>query len=100
MINSLDASCSQGYTYKTGSVDGDRTTLVEEPLMIDRTGMTDGLTDEECKIACDLDQSCKSFQYSTKKQKCLKRTLGKPRTNSSVFDDFEWCSKSNLLILE
>ena len=81
-------------------MDGDSETLVEAPAMIDRTGMTDGQTDEECKIACDLDQACKSFEYSTKKQKCLKRILGKPKNSSDVFEDFEWCSKSNLIILE
>ena len=99
MTKSLDATCSQGYTYKIGSVDGSKT-LAVAPLMIDRTGMTDGNTDEECKIACDSDQTCKSFQYSTKKQQCKLLTVGKPTNNSDNFEDFEWCSKSNLLILE
>jgi len=94
MCTKSDATCSQGYTYKTGSVDGDTKTLVEAPLMIDRTGMTDGSTDEECKIACDLDQTCKSFEYSSKKQKCVKRNIGKPKSNSSAFEDFHWCSKN------
>ena len=100
MTISLDARCPQGYTYKTGSVDGDSTTLVEEPLMIDRTGITDGQTDEECKIMCDMNPTCKAFEYSTKKQKCVRRIVGKPYTNSSRFEDFQWCSKSNLQILE
>ena len=61
------------------------------------------LTDDECRIKCDMNPECKSFEYSEKKQNCVMRNTNirdKTKTEDDQFEDYRWCSKSNKLILE
>ena len=88
------------------AIDGDKSTLLKHQLDM---GLEETyLTNEECKIKCDMDPKCKSFVYSEKKQNCVRRIVDirkvnnrdKTKTKEDKFEDYRWCSKSNKLILQ
>ena len=92
----LDVPCERGYTRKYGSDRGNKDTLLGKKYKgTEDTGVY-APTENVCRIRCDKDQECKTYEYSPGKQKCVIRSVSDPRPNSTSYEDFRWCSKSNI----
>ena len=94
--NFLDVPCERGYTRKYGSDRGNKETLLGQKYKgTEDTGVY-APTENVCRIRCDKDQECKTYEYSPGKQKCVIRSVSDPRPNTTSYEDFRWCSKSNI----
>ena len=93
----LDVECERGYIRKYGSVHGDKGSLLAKK-MAEETGVY-APTDNECRSRCDKDQECKTYEYSPEKQKCIIRNVTDPKANTTGYEDYRWCSKSNVFTL-
>ena len=92
----LDVPCERGYTRKYGSDLGNKGSLRGVKYKgAEDTGVHEP-TENECRIRCDRDPECKTYEYSPLKQKCVMRNVSDPRANSTGYEDFRWCSKSNI----
>ena len=94
--NVLGAPCARGYERKYGSNGGDKKTLLNQKHS-ENVGVYSP-TENECRIRCDNDQQCKTYEYSPEKNDCVMRNVTNP-TNNRSYEDYRWCSKSNIFVI-
>ena len=82
-----DYECRDGYEQKEGALGGGKSKL---PWMYKSLTRVNAY---ECEDACDLDENCKSYHYSSSWHQCKLQTVADPLVKRN-FRDFVWCTKS------